>query len=198
MRFVAVLALFVASQAFGADINPGMIEAADGFVYGTATDGKGGTLFKIKPDGTGFTRIHEFNDPALGARPLSGVVEGRDGALYGTTSRGGDLTCLPPGGCGVVYKIEKDGSGYAVLHRFEAYPDGRYPASALVAEGDFLYGRIEIGGDGSGDCDCGAIYQLRPNGTEYKMVHRYNFDTGEGVVNLALGSRGVVFKLTSH
>ena len=40
------------------------------------------------------------------------VIEGSDGALYGTTC-GDDWT-----GNGTVFKLNKDGSGYAVLYNF--------------------------------------------------------------------------------
>lgn len=194
---MAAMAIMGESKVFASEINPGLVEASNGFVYGTASDSHGGTLFRINRDGSGFSRVHDFTDPSLGVAPLAGIAEGSDGALYGTTSRGGDLSCLPPDGCGVVFRIEKDGSGYRVLHRFQAFPDGRYPDTAPVAEGDLLYGRIEIGGDAAQDCACGAIYQMHFDGTDYKLVHRYNFDTGEGVVNLAVGDR-VIFHLTAH
>jgi hypothetical protein len=96
----------------------------------------------------------------------------------------------------VIFRVEKDGSDYRVLHRFEAFPDGRYHDTALAAEGNLLYGRVEIGGDGAEDCACGAIYQMHLDGTGYKLVHRYNFDSGEGVANLAVGDR-VIFHLTA-
>ena len=201
MKFSLTVAMaasiFAASAAYGTDVNPGLVKASDGAVYGTAGDSKGGTLFKVNADGSSFARIHDFSDPSLGTMPLAGIVEGDDGALYGTTSRGGDLSCLPPGGCGVIFRVNKDGSDYRVLHRFEAYPDGRYPNAAIVADGNLLYGRVETGGDAAKDCACGAIYQVHLDGSGYKLVHYYNFDTGEGVANLALGDR-VVFQLTAH
>ena len=191
------MAIMAGSKVHASDINPGLLQGADGFVYGTASDGQGGTLFRVNRDGSGLSHLHDFTDPNLGTAPLAGLIEGRDGALYGTTSRGGDLSCLPPGGCGVVFRIDKDGGNYRVLHRFEAFPDGRYPDTAVAIEGNLLYGRVETGGDGAQDCNCGAIYQMHLDGTDYKLVHRYNYDSGEGVVNLAVGDR-VLFHLTAH
>ncbi len=53
-------------------------------------DGNFGTVFKINPDGSGFTLLHEFagggND---GAYPY-GSLTIRDAKMYGMTNRGGD------------------------------------------------------------------------------------------------------------
>jgi len=47
-----------------------------------------------------------------GAMPDSQLVQGLDGTLYGTTSSGYG------GAAGTVFKIQPDGSGFAVLKRF--------------------------------------------------------------------------------
>src|SRR6266481_2447993 len=148
---LVALALSTAG-AVAAEVNPGLLKASDGAIYGTIRDDKGGGLFRIDPDGSNFKNIHDFRDPGLGLQPLAGVIEGEDGTLYGTTSRGGDPTCPLAQGCGTVYRIAKDGSGYQVLHGFTGFPDGRNPDTSLVVDGDLLYGRIEIGGDGARDC----------------------------------------------
>ena len=76
----------------------GLIQATDGNLYGTATEGGSdactfgcGTIFKITPGGA-FTTLHSFtgND---GFYPLGGLLEGADGNLYGTTYSGGSGSC---------------------------------------------------------------------------------------------------------
>ncbi len=43
-------------------------------------------------------------------------IEGSDGFLYGTNERGGEF------GSGSIFRINKDGSGYQVLHSFAGDP----------------------------------------------------------------------------
>ena len=68
------------------------MQGPDETLYGTARDGGStgyGTVFKLNPDGTGFTVLHEF-DGTTGANPYAGLVQGADGALYGTAPSGGN------------------------------------------------------------------------------------------------------------
>jgi uncharacterized repeat protein (TIGR03803 family) len=71
------------------------ITAADGFgggtLYGTtsATAGiRGGTVFKLSGDGTGFSVLHAFTGGTDGSFPLGSLVFS-NGKLYGTTFEGG-------------------------------------------------------------------------------------------------------------
>ena len=57
-----------------------------------------GTVFKLNPDGTGYTVLKEFTG-SDGAYPLADVTWFAD-ALYGTTSEGGGL------GFGTVFRLE--------------------------------------------------------------------------------------------
>jgi len=60
--------------------------------------------------------------------------------LYGTTYQGGS------GGCGVVFKVNTDGSGYAALKNFTGGSDGANPQASLVLAGGGLYGTTYWGG----------------------------------------------------
>jgi len=63
-----------------------LVLGSDSALYGTVIlpNGDGG-VYKIQPDGTGFTMY----DLPLQAQLVSGVIEGGDGRLYGTTFGGG-------------------------------------------------------------------------------------------------------------
>src|SRR5215471_17995935 len=70
----AILHSFTASQEDGGNPNAGLIQGPDGTLYGT-TDGGGsglrGTVFRVAPDGTGFTLLHSFTGgPTDGAHPM--------------------------------------------------------------------------------------------------------------------------------
>jgi uncharacterized repeat protein (TIGR03803 family) len=62
------------------------------------------------------------------------------GALYGTSYNGGAF------GKGTVFRLNADGTSYAVLKHFNDL-DGSSPFAALVASGSRLYGTTQTGGD---------------------------------------------------
>ena len=134
--------------AFDGDLACGsrsnLVEGSDGALYGTAggglVNGAGGTVFAIRPDGSGFTAIYELaGDGSEGLLPRS-LVKGSNGALYGTTETGGTW------GHGTVFRVEEDGSGFQVLHHFDGI-GGAVPGARLVAGSDsMLYGTTSAGG----------------------------------------------------
>lgn len=84
----------------------GLLQASDGFLYGTTSEGGDlgiGTLFRLDPRAltttdpvTGWVtgaveRLHTF-DGANGATPWAALTQGSDGAIYGATTAGGDLS----------------------------------------------------------------------------------------------------------
>ena len=102
----------------------GLVEGADGSLYGTAL-GDGaviqGTVFAVSPDGSRFSILHVFKGPD-GQSPEGTLVQGAHGALYGKAVEGGSA------GAGVVFKIMPDGSGYSIVHAFEGL-DGLHPSA---------------------------------------------------------------------
>jgi len=83
----------------------------------------------------------------------AGVIEGSDGKLYGTTSYGGDFDS------GILFRIEKDGTGYSILHQFNsATNDAYYPVGDLYeGPGGTLFGVTYFGGID----DSGTIYMIK-------------------------------------
>ena len=79
--------------------------------------------------------LHRF----YGSRPSSPLfVNGS--TLYGTTLEGGS-------GIGTLFKVNTDGSAFAVLRRFKGYPsDGAYPWADVILDGVTLYGTTKGGG----------------------------------------------------
>jgi uncharacterized repeat protein (TIGR03803 family) len=147
--------------------------ASDGALYGTTPAGGplgGGTVFKVNPDGSGFTVLQSLGPGSAPGRPQSGLLEASDGALYGMTSAGGSH------GEGTVFKLKKDGSGYAVLHHFGEFEgDGEWGSGELV-EGDdgHLYGTTYSGGDDR----IGTVFRIGKDGSDYAILHSFEGRVG--------------------
>ena len=55
------------------------------------------------------------------------MIEGSDSALYGTTNNGGQY------GAGIMYRINKDGTGFTILHDFQDVPaNGATPVVGVI------------------------------------------------------------------
>jgi uncharacterized repeat protein (TIGR03803 family) len=135
-------------------------------LYGV-TDGNGiesnSVIYRINTDGSGFAVIKRFSetDPNTGTNSdgsllRSGLVMWK-GVLYGATEWGGF------NGTGVLFKLNPDGTGFAVLKHFSVPPasgyinaDGMFPLSEVVVADDVLYGTTQHGGIYGG----GTIYSL--------------------------------------
>ena len=138
----------------------GLVQAANGDLYGT-TPGGGpgtcsppgcGTVFKITPSGT-LTTLHSFNGTD-GSAPYAGLVQATDGDLYGTTDLGG-----ANGSNGTVFKITPSGT-LTMLYSFcsqSGCTDGINPHAGLVQDtnGDF-YGTTVDGGTNNN----GTLFRL--------------------------------------
>jgi uncharacterized repeat protein (TIGR03803 family) len=156
-----VLYTFTGGTDGGIPLGRLILDAADGSLRGTTEVGGDpkcncGVVFRVDSSGNE-TVIHKFFGHGGGGEPSTGLLD-VDGTLYGTTGFGGDLTCNPPYGCGVLYQIGKTGQ-YAVLHRFAgaATGDGAYNAIgglSLGADGS-IYGATWYGGTGA--CTTGAV-----------------------------------------
>ncbi len=125
-------------------------------LYGTTSDGGGtgrGVVFSVNTDGTGFAVLKSFNGTD-GSSPQGGLVLASN-ILYGTTSSGGDSYASNNFGYGVVFQINTDGTGFAVLKSFSG-SDGANPMSDLVSAGTVLYGTTSAGGSSG----CGVVFAL--------------------------------------
>ena len=160
-----VLHSFAAEAADGqSPYTAGLVQGSDGTLYGTTqqggitangTNSGFGTVFSLKPDGTGYRIIHNFAGTSEdGQYPNSSLLLGSDGVLYGVTEYGGSNNA------GVVFRLNIDGSGYQILYQFGSSPaDGRYPAASLFQTRDGgLFGTTKFGGANN----FGTIFRLAP------------------------------------
>jgi len=171
----------------------GLIQGTDGALYGTTSNGGSsqyGVVFKLDPDGTGFTVLQNFDYFTTGGYLYGGVIEGTDGALYGTTSQGG------AGGYGTVFKLNTDGTGFSVLQNFDYGTTGAYLYGGLMqgADGE-LYGTAYLGG-ASG---YGTVFRLNTDGTGFAALESFDYSTSGGYPyfsGLAQRADGVLYGTT--
>ncbi len=168
-----------------------LLQGRDGTWYGTTSSGGAngtGVIFKMNSDGTGFTVLHSFgpltaffgNDTnSDGCWPEGALVLGSDGTLYGAASQGG------PGGSGTIFKLNPDGSSFALLHSFEPKGEGRRnadgasPRGLAVGPDHFLYGTASFGGkEGHG-----VIFRITQTGADYTMLHVFGSVSPKGDLN---------------
>jgi uncharacterized repeat protein (TIGR03803 family) len=148
---------------------------AGGFVYGTTRYGGNvpnqnnlyqyGIIFRMNPDGSNYTILHNFGGPGDGQAPTYTALVQIGNTLYGTTFGGGTS------GGGTVYSINLDGSGYSVLHSFAGgSADGQTPFGSLTVANGVLYGMTYTGGARSG----GTIFRMNPDGSNFALVHSFS------------------------
>jgi uncharacterized repeat protein (TIGR03803 family) len=158
------------TNADGAQPIAALVDGGDGRLYGVAalggTNGYG-TVFAFEPGTSTYTTLHDF-DQDDGSQPTGELLLGQNGALYGTTAFGGNLTCGVSGGCGTIFTIARDGTGFSTLFRF-SYTDGSTPSSRLLqVDGNTFIGLTQSGAQ----CGYGTVYQFSLTG-----------DTVSGITN---------------
>src|ERR1022692_1003458 len=166
----------------------GLVQAADGDLYGTTGGGGAnvyyGTVFKITPSGT-LTTLYNFCSQSGctdGGNPDAGLVQAANGDLYGTTYDAGT------NGQGTVFKITPSGT-LTTLYSFcpqSGCTDG-HPDAGLVqaANGDFFgttyYGGARLYG--------GTVFKITPSGT---LTPLYRFCSQSGCPDGSSPNGGLV------
>ena len=168
-----------------------LVQASDGYLYGTAFEGGTygfgnsatngfGSVFKIGTGGA-LTNLYPFTGGADGAYPAAGLVQGTDGNFYGTTQAGGTANS------GTIFEISSSGV-LTTLYSFTGGNDGGGPLGDLVRGGDgYFYGTTAGGGANS----LGTVFKASTNGTLNTLYSFAGNDDGENPqAGLALGSDG--------
>jgi uncharacterized repeat protein (TIGR03803 family) len=159
---------FDGTDGFGRFPGAGLVQATDGDLYGTTSEGGAhdrGTVFRITPSGT-LTTLHSFDDTE-GNTPFAVLVQATDGDLYGTTLEGGAHDR------GTVFRITPSGT-LTTLHSFDD-TEGELPyGTGLVqaTDGNF-YGTTSDGGTNF----FGTVFRITPGGT---LTTLHSFDDTEG------------------
>ena len=131
------------------------------YLYGVTSEGglnNYGTIFKINPDGTGFSKLFDFNS-FNGSYPNGSLIF--DGTfLYGMAQMGAAYNR------GCIFKILPDGTSFTLLFEFNGLANGIQPRGALYYDGTTFYGTASLGGINN----CGIIFKISPNGTGYTKL----------------------------
>jgi uncharacterized repeat protein (TIGR03803 family) len=191
--------------ADGANPAEGLVQAADGTLYGTTLGGGlaaclgqyCGTIFRIGTNGVFSTR-HRFSF-ADGYMPVGGLAAAPDGSVYGLTRLGGSGPCLTVlgdrEGCGTVFRIAPGGTVSSV------YSFAGSPGRSLPVVGDLTVDPVDgtLIGTMWDRCPqsmelCRAVFRLSQTGTLTKSVFATNH--GEPVFSLTIDAAGHLFALS--
>ena len=156
----------------GGSPTAGVISDQEGNLYGaTALGGAdgAGTVFKLSKDGKESV-LYNFTGYSDGLFPDASLLRDPAGNLYGVTVIGGYLECKDlTGGCGVVFKVDANGSE-ATVHIFRGHPyDGAGPYAPVIRDGaGSLYGTTPYGGE----YEQGTVYKISKSGEE-TILHSF-------------------------
>jgi uncharacterized repeat protein (TIGR03803 family) len=157
---LTTLTNFVQGGSSGSSPYGGLVQGADGNLYGTTfaggtsqnCQGGCGTVFKITLSGT-LTVLHSFSG-GDGANPQARLLKATDGNFYGTTLNGGTH------GLGTAFKITSGGA-FTSLHSFGGTSEGNTLSAGLIQATDgFFYGTTANGGLH----DDGTIFKITSTG----------------------------------
>jgi uncharacterized repeat protein (TIGR03803 family) len=178
----------------------GVVADKKGNLYGTTSDGGGGTQCIVQFGGCGTVFridrkgrekvLYAFTGGSDGANPLAGLVIDRAGNLFGTTAYGGNTSACNLGaspGCGTVFEVAADGTEKTLYAFNGGDTDGWSPVANLIADKDGnLYGTTEAGGSTTA-CNgvgCGIVFKIAPDGSETVL---YDFTGGSDGAHPAAG-----------
>src|ERR1700722_14044467 len=202
-----ILHAFAGGAGDGALPVSGLIADGNGNLYGTTSEGGGtgcggfgcGIVFELSPQQGGRwaeSVLYNFQGGTDGADPSAPLIADGAGNLYGTTSLGGSDNCGAGSGCGTVFELSRQKSGWKerILYSFTtkahadrdvavqqpqvSYPDVWAPNGIVFGSDGNLYGFAFLGGH----CDqnghliaCyGGAFELkkpsRPRGTWKEQV----------------------------
>ncbi|WP_200975833.1 choice-of-anchor tandem repeat GloVer-containing protein [Echinicola sp. 20G] len=158
--------LYAFDIASGWDLNGGLIQGSDGFIYGTTRKGGAyslGTIYKINIDGTSHKVLRDLSE-IDGTLPTGGLLEATDGKLYGMTSSQGFY------GSGTIYRVNKDGTEFEVIFRFSSrapYKTGDTPRGELIEGSDgYLYGIMYR----RGEYGKGVLFKIQKDGSDHTKL----------------------------
>lgn len=162
----------------------------DGVLYGVTTcnctrgpsDVVQGTIFTIRPDGSGYKVLHRFNGGTNGSDGEfpSGPLLAYNGLLYGEAGGGTN-------GSGLIFSIEPNGKNYHIIYNFAnvyTSKDGAVPYGGMIIANKTFYGTTWRGGgttcpNPGGPPGCGTVFSITLAGAEH-VLYRFK-DKSDGL-----------------
>jgi uncharacterized repeat protein (TIGR03803 family) len=171
-RYTVLGGLSTIYQFNGAYSHSPLIQAPDGFLYGTTIDGGWahcGTVFKMSTAGV-LLQSAPFLCGAAGHFP-GPLIQASDGNFYGTTQEGGIKSK------GTIFKMTPDFQ-ISILYKFlgntKSGVDGSDPVAGLVQATDGnLYGATAEGGN----FGTGTLFRISTDGT-YQLLYSFGGAAG--------------------
>jgi len=149
-------------------------------LYGVTFGGginSSGVVYRMNSDGTNFNVLHEFDYSQGGNADSASGLTLIGSTLYGMTAYGG------PSDRGSIFKINTDGTGFAILRSFAGGAlDGSRPRGTLIQSGSLLYGMTSLGGT----LNAGTIFSINPDGSNFSILHSFGGNDGSGPYGLLL------------
>lgn len=167
------------TNAAGAAVPFGSVFAHEGWLYGTTqwnssqgtdppTGTGGGTVYRIRPDGSDFEVLKSFTTATDGGNLFHGLSIDGD-TITGVARNGGQH------GYGTLFSVKTDGADFTVLHDFGSGTDGRYPYNGPVQFGTTLYGLTFIGGQNA----AGVLYGYDRSTSTYAVRRSFSDPGGK-------------------
>jgi uncharacterized repeat protein (TIGR03803 family) len=144
----------------------GALVVSGSSIYGNTMGGglnSAGTVFRLEADGTGHTVLTHLPGGTKGWAP-EGTPLVLGTYLYGTTVRGGAWDC------GVLFRVNKDGSDFTVIKSFGDAAGGN-PEGFLASDGNALYGATSA--------SMGTIYKINPDGSGCAVLKKFTGPDGD-------------------
>jgi uncharacterized repeat protein (TIGR03803 family) len=134
--------------------------------------------------------LHHFTGSTNdGASPILGTLTRSGVTLYGMTSHGGEDNI------GTVFKVNVDGSGFAVLHAFTSSKiDGSRPYGSLLLSGSTLYGMAAS----ENTPDSGTIFRIETDGSGFRVLHTFTGNEGKWPYDTLIQSGSQLYGVTTY
>ncbi len=159
----------------------GILHTSNGLLYITYQaggntaifEGGYGSIVSMTTDGTDVKELFGWSNApgAIGKYPHWGLTEVAGGELYGTTMWHGDLDKSG----GIVFKINKDGSGYTPLYYAEEASPNQPMHGVTIGNDGRIFTAFTSGGDFAG----GTVVAMDNNGENFTVLKSFNDESGK-------------------
>ncbi len=156
-------------------------------LYGTSI---GGRVYSIGLDGSGYRVLHSLSE--VEGHTLDGVVL-NGSTLYGTAETGG------PVGEGTIFRLNTDGTGFTVLHAFDAALDSSplwLPCGVPIIDGSTLYCTTNP------SLNMGVVFKMNTDGSDFatlcELPGSYNGSTYPGTYGSLIRDNSTLYGTTGY